>query len=44
MHVLTWRGVPIAAAERFERLSLHMTLYTAKQQADMTITKVQVLT
>lgn len=44
MHVLTYLGKPIAAAERLERLSEFMTLYTADQQAEMEITSVQVLT
>lgn len=43
MHVLTWLGRPIAAAEREERLSEFMTLYTVSQQEDMVITSVEVL-
>jgi hypothetical protein len=43
MHVLTYRGTPIAAAERFERLSEQMTLYTTEQQSEMAIMKVEVL-
>jgi hypothetical protein len=44
MHVLTYLGKPIAAAERLERLSEYMAYYTAAQQSDMAITSVEVLT
>lgn len=40
MHVLTYHGQPIAAADRFERLNAHVadSRYTAEQQAAMSIT------
>ena len=45
MYVLSWRGTPVACAERLERLSEFMALYTAEQQADLEITSdVEVLT
>lgn len=44
MYVLMFRGQPIACAERFERLSMQMTLYTASQQADMHVIRVDLLT
>lgn len=43
MYVLIWAGQPIACAERFERLSEHMTLYTPSQQADMHISTIPLL-
>jgi hypothetical protein len=42
--VLSFDGKPIAAAYRFERLNEAMTLYTAAQQARMSINEVEVLT
>lgn len=43
MHVLLFRGTPIACAERLERLSEWMVHYTAEQQAEMSIASVQQL-
>jgi hypothetical protein len=43
MHVLIYDGVPIAASERMERLSMRMSAYTPKQQALMSIHAVEVL-
>jgi len=36
MHILTWRGIQIAAAERFQRLCMEMAKYP--NQDDMQIT------
>jgi hypothetical protein len=43
IHVLAYDGVPIAAAERMERLSESMAAYTPAQQDQMSITAVEVL-
>lgn len=43
IHVLVLDGIPIAAAERMERLSEFMAAYTPTQQAQMSITAVEVL-
>ncbi|GAA2436220.1 hypothetical protein [Mycolicibacterium llatzerense] len=38
MHVLTWRGIQIAAAERFQRLCMEMAKHPARVQHQMDIT------
>ncbi|MCU1676128.1 MAG: hypothetical protein JWM93_886 [Frankiales bacterium] len=43
IHVLTYDGLPIAAAERLERLSMQVSAYTPNQQALMAVTAVEVL-
>lgn len=43
MYVLMFRGQPIACAERFERCSMQMALYTPTQQRDMHIVRVELL-
>lgn len=43
IHVLTFDGLPIAASEHLERLSVQMAAYTPNQQALMTVTAVEVL-
>lgn len=43
MHILCYDGLPIAASERLERLSLTMAAYTPKQQLLMSIHSVEVL-
>lgn len=44
MHVLVWRGQPIACANRWERLAEQMALYTQAQQEQMQIVAVEELT
>ena len=43
MHVLCFRGRPIAVADRWERLASQLSLYTEAQQAEMEIIHVPVL-
>jgi len=43
IHVLVYDGIPIAASERMERLSMQMSAYTPNQQALMAIYAVEVL-
>jgi hypothetical protein len=43
MHVLCYDGVPIACAERMERLNMAMSAYTPKQQLLMSIHSVEVI-
>lgn len=38
MHVLTWRGIQIAAAEHFQRLCMEMAKHPARVQKQMHIT------
>ena len=38
MHILTLRGRPIAAAERFQRLCMEMANHPARVQRQMQIT------
>lgn len=38
MHILLWRGIQIAAAERFQRLCMEMAKHPARVQKQMTIT------
>jgi hypothetical protein len=43
LYVLIFRGQPIACAERFERLTAQMDLYTPTQKRDMHVVRVQLL-
>jgi hypothetical protein len=43
MYVLILDGIPIAAAERMQRLAEHMAGYDAVTQAQMSITPVEFL-
>lgn len=43
LYVLVHRGTPIYASERRECLSAKQTEYSAWEQANMTVSKVQVL-
>lgn len=38
MHILLWRSVEIACAERFQRLCMEMAKYPARVQKNMRIT------
>lgn len=38
MHILTWRGIQIAAADRFQRLCMEMAKHPARVQKNMRIT------
>ncbi len=37
MHILTWRGIQIAAAVRFQRLCMEMAKHPARVQKTMRI-------
>lgn len=37
MHILTWRGIQIAAAERYQRLCMEMAKHPARAQKVMRI-------
>lgn len=37
MHILLWRGVEIACAERFQRLCMEMAKYPARVQKNMRV-------
>lgn len=38
MHILTWNGRQVAAAERFQRLCMEMAKHPARVQKNMRIT------
>ncbi len=38
IHILTWRNVDIACAQRFQRLCMEMAQFPARVQKQMTIT------
>lgn len=38
MHILLWRGIQIAAAERWQRCCMEMAKYPARAQQNMRIT------
>ena len=44
IYVLTLRGIPVAAAYRFERLNERCGEYTADDQREMLIREVDILT
>lgn len=44
IYVLTLKGVPVAAAYRFERLNERAAEYTRAEQQDMDIRPVDILT
>lgn len=44
IYVLTLRGIPVAAAYRFERMNERAAEYTREEQGQMAIREVEVLT